>query len=340
VTANFYLQIQNIRQQIEVLQQQICSTPTQEKLERLIEQIYACVSTLQLLDEERLASLELMQVIQEELLEQNTLLSVERQDYYDLFQYAPDVYLVTNPQGIILKANEAAASKFNVLQNFLVDKPLINFISQAERSIFRSKLNHLPQMNFVEEWGITMCPRGGKLFDASLLVAPVRQLSGEVVALRINIRDITKHKQANLELDTHQQITSTAEVSMQLNGLRVLFVDDETDAREFITAVLEQYGVLVTAVASVAEALQVLEQLRPDVLLSDIRMPDEDGYALIKKVRAIEAEKGWQIPTGALTAYLPEDRAKAIKAGFQSHLYKLAEPTKLVEMVAQLAGRV
>ncbi len=122
--------------------------------------------------------------------------------------------------------------------------------------------------------------------------------------------------------------------------MQVLFVDDETDAREFITAVLEQYGISVTAVTTVAEALSVLEQSRPDVLLSDIRMPDEDGYALIQKVRAIEAEKGWQIPTAALTAYLAEDRAKAIKAGFQSHFHKLAEPTKLVEMVAQLAGRV
>ncbi|WP_392436041.1 response regulator [Chlorogloeopsis fritschii PCC 9212] len=121
--------------------------------------------------------------------------------------------------------------------------------------------------------------------------------------------------------------------------MQVLFVDDEADAREFITTVLEQHGILVTAVNSVAEALEVLERSRPDVIISDIRMPDEDGYALIRKVKALEAEKGWQIPTAALTAYLAEDRAKAIKAGFQSHLHKLAEPTELVAMVAQLAGR-
>ena len=100
-----------------------------------------------------------------------------------------------------------------------------------------------------------------------------------------------------------------------------------------------QHGVVVTVVTTVAEALEELERSRPDVIISDIRMPDEDGYVLIKKVRALEAQKGWQIPAGAITAYLAEDRAKAIKAGFQSYLHKLAEPRELIAMVAQLAGR-
>jgi CheY-like chemotaxis protein len=132
---------------------------------------------------------------------------------------------------------------------------------------------------------------------------------------------------------------ATVAIPRSLNGLEVLFVDDEADAREFITVVLKQQGISVTAVASVTEALEVLERSRPDVILSDIRMLDEDGYALIEKVRALEAQKGWQIPTAALTAYLAEDRAKLIKAGFQLHLHKLAQPTELVAMVAQLAGR-
>ncbi|WP_348982801.1 response regulator, partial [Brasilonema octagenarum] len=113
------------------------------------------------------------------------------------------------------------------------------------------------------------------------------------------MRDITKYKAANLQ---HIQsvaellpLAAAVEIPRSLDGLQVLFVDDEADAREFITAVLEQHGISVTAVATVTEALEVLERCSlgeppkgrtcPDVLISDIRMPDEDGYALIKKVR-------------------------------------------------------
>ncbi|BDA70790.1 PAS/PAC sensor protein [Calothrix sp. PCC 7716] len=336
--------IQIIRQQIEALYGYIDSTPIQEQLSNTMEEIGASLANLQLLDEQRQASLELMAIIQEELLSQNEYLATERQDYFDLFKFAPDAYLVTNPQGMILKANQAAADLFNVPQQFLQGKPLVNFIVETQRSVFRTKLNNLPRINFVEEWEISMCPRGGQPIETSFSVTPVRDPKGALLSLRIIIRDITKYKQKLEQVqysDTQQQLPLAAvEIPRSLDGLRVLFVDDETDAREFITTVLEQHGISVTAVATVAEALEVLEQSRPDVLLSDIRMPDEDGYALIKKVRAIEAEKGWQIPTGALTAYLTEERAEAIKAGFQCQLHKLAEPTKLVEMVAQLAGRV
>lgn len=119
----------------------------------------------------------------------------------------------------------------------------------------------------------------------------------------------------------------------------MLIVDDEADVRDFITAALELHGVRVTAVATAAAALERLEQFRPDVLVSDIRMPDEDGYSLIRKVRELEARWGGHIPAAALTAYLNEDRDKALAAGFEAHLHKLAQPIELVELVAQLANR-
>jgi CheY-like chemotaxis protein len=93
----------------------------------------------------------------------------------------------------------------------------------------------------------------------------------------------------------------------------------------------------VWTVASAAEALEVLERFHPNVLISDIRMPDEDGYSLIRKVRELEAKTGWHIPAAALTAYLEEDRSKAVAAGFEAHLHKLAQPTELVKMVTRLA---
>ena len=125
-----------------------------------------------------------------------------------------------------------------------------------------------------------------------------------------------------------------------LDGLRVLVVDDEADARELVATLLKQCGVEVTAVATVSEGLEALQQLKPNVLVSDIGMPQEDGYALIRKVRALDAEQGGQIPAVALTAYArAEDRIRALAAGFQLHIPKPVNSQELVAVVANLAGR-
>lgn len=125
-----------------------------------------------------------------------------------------------------------------------------------------------------------------------------------------------------------------------LEGLRVLVVDDEPDARELLTTVLEEYGAQVIAVASAEAALEAIKQLQPNVLVSDIGMPQEDGYTLIRKVRALAAKQGGQIPAVALTAYArAEDRTQAILAGFQQHISKPVDPAQLALVVASLAGR-
>jgi len=127
-----------------------------------------------------------------------------------------------------------------------------------------------------------------------------------------------------------------------LEGLRVLVVDDEADTRELLMAVLKQYGSEVTALASADEALSLLTT-NPgmyDVLLSDIGMPDKDGYALIRQVRTLSAEAGGQIPAAALTAYVrSEERQEALLAGFQMHIAKPVAPDQLALMIANLAGR-
>ena len=126
----------------------------------------------------------------------------------------------------------------------------------------------------------------------------------------------------------------------ELNGLRVLVVDDEADARELLATILGQYGVEVTAVATASEVLEALPRFKPDVLVSDIGMPGEDGYALIRKVRVLAAEQGGQIPAVALTAYArAEDRIRALASGFQLHMPKPVNPEELVAVVANLAGR-
>ncbi|MCC5660202.1 response regulator [Nostoc sp. XA010] len=125
--------------------------------------------------------------------------------------------------------------------------------------------------------------------------------------------------------------------STPLSGLRVLVVDDEADTRNFLSFMFEEYGAIATAVASVDEALAVIEQAKPDILISDIGMSQQDGYTLIRKLRSLEPEKGGRIPAIALTAYTrEEDRLEALSAGFQQHLSKPIDPTKLIAMVADV----
>jgi len=125
-----------------------------------------------------------------------------------------------------------------------------------------------------------------------------------------------------------------------LAGVRVLVVDDAKDAREALSMLLGQFGARVTAVGSVDEALAVLDRDPPHVLLSDIAMPEEDGYTLIRKVRARDAARGGRVPAAALTAYAtPEDRTKALRAGYHDHLPKPVDPAVLIETVASLARR-
>jgi PAS domain S-box-containing protein len=127
--------------------------------------------------------------------------------------------------------------------------------------------------------------------------------------------------------------------TLALDGLRVLIVDDEADARDLLTTILEHSGAKVTAAASAGEVLDLLLQSRADVLVSDIAMPKVDGYALIRQVRELGAERGGDIPAVALTAYARDsDRTLALEAGFQVHLPKPYDPDELVRVVARLTG--
>ena len=127
----------------------------------------------------------------------------------------------------------------------------------------------------------------------------------------------------------------------KLAGLRVLVVDDETDTRQLISHSITRRGAEVKTCGSAREALELVEQWRPDVLLSDIGMPDEDGYTLISKVRALPPEKGGHTPAAAFTAYArKEDRERALAAGYQMHIAKPISSDDLVSKLAQLAGFV
>jgi CheY-like chemotaxis protein/two-component sensor histidine kinase len=125
-----------------------------------------------------------------------------------------------------------------------------------------------------------------------------------------------------------------------IEGVRVLVVDDEPDARALVKRFLEDCKAMVATAASTAEALELIRADPPDVLVSDIGMPGEDGYALIKQVRALGPARGGGVPAIALTAYArAEDRMKAMLAGFQQHVVKPAEPAELIMLVSLLSGR-
>jgi CheY-like chemotaxis protein/anti-sigma regulatory factor (Ser/Thr protein kinase) len=126
----------------------------------------------------------------------------------------------------------------------------------------------------------------------------------------------------------------------RLDGLKILAVDDERDAREMLRAAFEQCGAKVVTASSAAEALTLLEEMRPDVLISDIGMPEEDGYDLITKVRLLPVERGGKTPAVALTAYARgEDRLRALRAGYQMHVPQPVELAELVAIVSRLAER-
>lgn len=128
--------------------------------------------------------------------------------------------------------------------------------------------------------------------------------------------------------------------SGKLSGVRVLVVDDEHDTREILSVMLTRYGAEIRTAGSAGEALEVFSQWRPDVLVSDIGMPVEDGYALIKKIRALPPENGADVPAIALTAFASaQDKKIALAAGFQRHLAKPIEPVALAKNVALILGR-
>ncbi|WP_375478882.1 YlcI/YnfO family protein [uncultured Nostoc sp.] len=136
-----------------------------------------------------------------------------------------------------------------------------------------------------------------------------------------------------------EPIYTQTEAEVPLDGVQILLVDDEPDTREFHAFVLSQSGANVTAVASGLEALQALEQFTPDVLVSDIGMPEMDGYMLMQQIRSRPPNQGGNIRAIALTAYAAEiDRQRALQVGFQTHITKPVEPEKLVRAIVSLVS--
>ncbi|HZU81375.1 MAG TPA: response regulator, partial [Polyangiaceae bacterium] len=126
----------------------------------------------------------------------------------------------------------------------------------------------------------------------------------------------------------------------QLRGVHVLVVEDDDDARQLVQVILEECGCRVTLATGVDAALEAMSKDVPDLLISDIGMPDRDGYDLIRRVRALTPERGGDVPAAALTAYArAEDRRTMLNAGYSMHVSKPVDPAELVTAVASLTRR-
>jgi CheY-like chemotaxis protein len=126
----------------------------------------------------------------------------------------------------------------------------------------------------------------------------------------------------------------------ELTGLHVLVVDDEADTRELLQSLLESCAARVTTAATAAEAFERFRMQTPDVVVSDIGMPGEDGYTLISRIRALPPQKGGRTPAVAVTAYAAaKDRTRALMEGFTHHVSKPTEPQELLAVVAAAVGR-
>ncbi|MBE8985685.1 PAS domain S-box protein [Nostoc sp. LEGE 12450] len=150
---------------------------------------------------------------------------------------------------------------------------------------------------------------------------------------------LLKNSELRVSSDEASQLELSTDDTL-LAGVQILLVDDQADVREFFSFALEQYGATVTAVESAAEALEILMQSKPDILLSDIGMPLMDGYMLLREVRKLPPEQGGQIPAIALTAYAGEiNYNQAMAAGFQKHLPKPVDPAELAAAIVNLIGQ-
>jgi len=193
--------------------------------------------------------------------------------------------------------------------------------------------------------GLAIVRRLAELHGGTALAESKGENHGSTFTVRLPAVSSYEHAGNAIEsLVTAKCSDPELEHSSRLAGMRILVVDDEPDCASLTGYLLSQWGAEVKTVISAAEALDIFErheEWRPDILISDIQMPGIDGYALMRKVRKMDPERGGKIPAIALTAYTrAEDRIRALAAGFQIHVAKPFEPAELLTVVESIAKRI
>jgi NO-binding membrane sensor protein with MHYT domain/CheY-like chemotaxis protein/two-component sensor histidine kinase len=188
--------------------------------------------------------------------------------------------------------------------------------------------------------GLSIARQLVEMQGGSIEVASPGENMGTTFTIRLPLLDT---QTSSLLFPTDRNRANAAPVqgdAADLSGLRVLLVDDEQDARDLVEHILSQNGASVITAASAPKALALLEDSLPDVIISDIGMPDVDGYELMRRVRMLDATRGGTVPALALTAFTrSDDKMRALRAGFTSYMSKPVEPTALLAAVASLNQR-
>jgi hypothetical protein len=186
-----------------------------------------------------------------------------------------------------------------------------------------------------------------ELHGGSVEVESRGEGAGTTFTVRLPLWETQENKIADFKSDDLPANGSAAEKSdsadnhVKVKGLRILIVDDETDTLDLLVAVLSQKGVEVKAETRVRDALETIEEWKPDIIVSDIAMPEEDGYSLIKKLRDLPPEQGGAIPAIALTAYVGvKERARVLESGFQMYVPKPVEPSELLSAIANFTSEL
>jgi len=190
--------------------------------------------------------------------------------------------------------------------------------------------------------GLSIVRELTELHDGTVSVLSDGKGKGATFAIRIPIHRPPEAPGSSTAANSNVVLENLSRVVSPefLRGLKVLVVDDEQDTREFVRTVLEKSGASVMTSYSVPHALDIFERHRPDCVISDIGMPDEDGYSFIQRVRALPRHMGGETPVAALTAYArDEDRLRILRSGFQAYILKPVEPGDLVVAVAGLVRK-
>lgn len=188
--------------------------------------------------------------------------------------------------------------------------------------------------------GLSIVKHLVQLHDGAVEVASEGKNQGATFTVSLPLASDASAKTTETAAAAEQGNGLPAAFSKLLEGLRILVVDDEADSRDLVTAILTRCGGEVRCCETAAEALETFRAWKPDLLVSDIGMPHEDGYSLIRKLRKLRLKLAREIPAIALTAYATDDdRERTLSAGFQMHVAKPIEPKALVRTIAGAAGR-
>lgn len=197
--SNLTQQIKEVRQRTQALQVDYGAAPEPQNYlhKQTLDELYIALEKLHQAEEELRAQ-------NEQLAKAKVLVEEERQRYQELFDFAPDAYLITDKNGKIIEANHTASHLLKVSKHFLKDKPFISFICSEERRAFRSQLLRLPNVEQIQEWEISLQQRQGKKIDCSINITTIRNKFGAIVGWRWLIRDITARKRTEEQLRSLQ----------------------------------------------------------------------------------------------------------------------------------------